>query len=98
MKYLIPLLVSMFLFGCTGARIVKMTESPRGGIAEYKNGQFVHEKSRHIALAQIDTYCYGKYSIVSEEFNPDVISFEVGGNVFTPDKANFMYITFSCAK
>lgn len=98
MKYTIPLLMLMFLFGCAGAKLVKTTESPRGGIAEYKNGQFVHEKSRNIALAQIDTYCNGKYSIVSEEFNPDVMSFTVGGNVFTPDKANFMYITFSCSK
>ena len=71
---------------------------PRGGIAEYKNGQFIREKSRIIALAQIDSYCSGKYHVVSEEFNPDVMSFSVSGNVFTPDKNNFMYITFSCSK
>lgn len=98
MKYFLSLLVCVFFFGCAGAKIVKTTESPRGGIAEYKNGQFVQVKSRNMAIAQIESYCNGQYKIVSEEFNPDVMSFTIGGNVFTPDKANFMYITFSCSK
>lgn len=98
MKYFILLLVGFFLMSCAGAKLVKTTESPKGGIAEYKNGQFVHEKSRNMAITKIETYCGGKYNIVSEEFNPDVMSFTVGGQVFTPDKANFMYITFSCSK
>lgn len=98
MKYIIPIGLSFILLGCAGAKLVKTTESPRGGIAEYKNGQFIREKSRNIALAQIDSFCSGKYNIVSEEFNPDVMSFSVGGNIFTPDKNNFMYITFSCSK
>ena len=98
MKHLILLSIGLFLFGCAGAKLVKTTESPKGGIAEYKNGQFVHEKSRNMALTQIETYCSGMYNIDSEEFNPDVMSFKVGGSVFTPDKANFMYISFSCTK
>lgn len=98
MKYLLAIGLSLILSGCAGAKLVKTTESPRGGIAEYKNGQFIREKSRNIALAQMESYCSGKFNIITEEFNPDVMSFSVNGNVFTPDKNNFMYITFSCSK
>lgn len=89
----------LILTGCAGAEIVKKIESPkRGGIIRYKNGDFVREKSRLIAVTQIDEYCNGPFTVQREEFNPDVVSVNVGGSHYTPDKDNFMFIHFTCAQ
>lgn len=89
----------IILFGCAGAEIVKVIDQPKkGGVIRYKNGNFVREKSRLIAITQIDEYCQGPFSIEKEEFNPDVFSLNVSGTFFTPNKDNFMFIKFNCEK
>jgi len=84
--------------GCASAEIVKKIDSPkRGGVVRYSNGNFVHEKSRLIAITEIDEYCEGPFTIQKEEFNPDVFSVNVGGSHYTPDKDNYMFIHFTCS-
>lgn len=92
-------IVLLFIFtGCAGAEIVKTIDSPKkGGVIRYKNGNFVREKSRLIAITEIDEYCGGPFTIQKEEFNPDVFSVSFGGSHYTPDKDNFMFIHFTCA-
>ncbi len=92
------ILFLLVLSGCAGAEIVKTVETPkRGGVIRYKNGNFVREKSRLIAITEIDEYCDGPFTIQKEEFNPDVISVNVGGSNYTPDKENYMFIHYTCA-
>ena len=87
------------LVGCAGADIVKVIDQPKkGGVVRYKNGNFVREKSRALAITEINEYCGGPFSIEKEEFNPDVFSLNVGGTYFTPNKDNFMFIKFNCEK
>lgn len=96
MKTMFGLFLAAFLVGCAGAQLIERTLSPAGGTVQYKNGNVVREESRKIALAKITEYCKGPYQIVSEKFNPDVLSINVGGTFYTPDKANFMYLKFTC--
>lgn len=93
------ILFFLVLVGCAGAEIVKTIEAPKkGGIIRYKNGDYVREKSRLIAVTKIDEYCGGPFTIEKEIFNPDVFSVNVGGSNYTPDKDNFMFIHFTCEK
>lgn len=87
------------LTGCAGAEIVKTVESPKkGGVIRYKNGNFVREKSRLIAITEIDRYCSGAFTIQKEEFNPDVVSLTTESGHYTLDKDNYMFIHFTCVQ
>jgi len=93
------ILFLIILTGCAGAEIVKKVEAPKkGGVIRYKNGNFVREKSRLIAVTEIDEYCGGPFTIQKEEFNPDVASLSAGGSHYTLDKENYMFIHFTCAE
>lgn len=94
-------LVLVFLIGlsgCAGSEVINRSINPLGGTVRYKNGLLVREKSRTLALAQMTEACKGPYKILSEKFNADVLSVNVGGTYVTPDKANFFFINFVCDK
>lgn len=94
----LSLTIGLYLFtGCAGAEIVKTEAKPLSGVVRYKNGNFVREQSREIAVTKMNEYCKPKpYKIIKEEFNPDVLSINVNGTFYTPDKANYMFIQFTC--
>lgn len=98
MKKRVALILCFYLVGCAGAQLVKTTIYPIGGTMQYKNGYYVHDKSRKMALDQMSEFCKGPYKIKSEEFNPDVLSINVNGTYFTPGDGNYMYINFVCEK
>jgi hypothetical protein len=94
LRVAIPLCV---LSGCAGAEIIKTEVKPLSGVVRYKNGNFVREQSREIAVNKMNDYCKPKaYKILKEEFNPDVFSISINGSFYTPDKANYMFIHFTC--
>lgn len=86
----------LFLLGCAGAELIKTTQNPKGGVVQYKNGAYVRDESRGIALKKIESFCLGSYKIIKEEFNPDVFSVVFSGIHYTNDKNNLMYIQFEC--
>lgn len=98
MKNVLVLLLPLLFIGCAGSEIVKTTMNPVGGVIQYKNGLFVRDQSRKLALEKLNEFCKGSYKIISEEFNKDVLSLNVSGTYFTPDKANYMFINFTCDK
>lgn len=92
------ILLCFFLFGCTSAKIVSTTISPVGGVAQYHNGLYVRDKSRELAIKEIDNFCKSPYKIIKEEFNPDVFSIVISGIHYTNNKDDYMYIQFECLK
>jgi hypothetical protein len=90
------ILLVFLLSGCAGADLVSTTVLPDGGVVRYKNGNFVREKSREIAVEKMQRHCSPKaYKILKEEFNPDVFSVKLGESHYSA-KDSYMFISFSC--
>lgn len=94
----LKLIISLCLLtGCAGAEIVKTELKPLSAVVRYKNGNFVREQSREIAVTKMNEYCKpNPYKIIKEEFNPDVFSISFGGTSYTSGNANYMFIHFTC--